>query len=198
MTRPALTREEISDFRDEACSAALGIIAEHGLDALTFRSLGAKLGCSYAKPYRYFEDKEQLIDALRAHAFALFTDHMRIEPSVEVDGALLSRYVDFALQNSAAFELMFGFNQNYVSTETRRAEDAAWDVCARPLYSMVDAGELVGDPMVIAHLFWSALHGISTLTLAGKLTHGMEAAGILDSLGIVFDAFRPPRKDQPV
>ena len=62
MARPQLTETEIVEFREAACVAALEIIGESGVEALTLRSLGQRLGCSYSKPYRYFGDKDQLID----------------------------------------------------------------------------------------------------------------------------------------
>ena len=65
MARPQLTTEEIDSFKADACSAALEIIQALGVEGLTVRELGKKMGCSYAKPYRYFGDKQQLVDALR-------------------------------------------------------------------------------------------------------------------------------------
>ena len=62
MARPQLTAEEIDSFREAACRAGLSIIQTDGVDALTLRSLGHRLGCSYAKPYRYFGDKPQLLE----------------------------------------------------------------------------------------------------------------------------------------
>lgn len=191
MARPQLTTEEISDFRESACTAALEIISEQGVDGLTVRTLGRKLGCSYAKPYRYFGDKDQLVDAARAHAFDRFALYMSGEDPQSADLLPLQRYVQFALHHRAAFEVMFGFNQPFVSAETRAAEDRAWQTCTQPFYSMIEAGEIVGDAETIAHIFWVSLHGVSTLALAGKLTHGMNEAGILAELIKILDAFRP-------
>ena len=191
MARPQLTQDEISDFRQEACTAALQIITEQGLDALTLRSLGQKLGCSYAKPYRYFGDKDQLIDAVRAHAFDHFSLFMSGDDLDASGLPPIDRYVRFALTHRAAFEVMFGFNQPFVSPETRAAEDRAWEVCSQPIHELIEAGEIVGDANKIGHVFWVAFHGIATLSLAGKLTHGMNELEILAELQFITDAFRP-------
>ena len=45
--------------------------------------------------------------------------------------------------------------------------------CATSISAAVDAGLLAGDAEQLAHLFWAALHGIVSLHLAGKLTHGL-------------------------
>lgn len=191
MARPQLTEQEISDFREAACVAALEIIGESGVDALTVRSLGQRLGCSYSKPYRYFGDKDQLIDAVRAHAFDRFDTFMAGTDPEAAELAPIARYVAFATRYSAAFEVMFGFNQTFVSPETRAAEDRAWVTCTRQIYELVEAGELVGDPEKIGHLLWVAMHGLSTLSLANKLTHGMNEDEVLAELPAILEVFRP-------
>ncbi len=191
MARPQLTHDEIAEFREAACLAALEIITEDGVAGLTVRSLGQRLGCSYSKPYRYFGDKDQLIDAVRAHAFDRFDAFMGGDDPQSQDLLPVQRYLAFARLYSAAFEVMFGFNQAYVSEATRAAEDRAWVTCTRQIYSGVEAGELVGDPEKIAHLLWISMHGLSTLSLANKLTHGMDEAGILAELPAILEAFRP-------
>ena len=174
MARPQLTDAEIDSFREAACKTALDIISESGIDSLTVRELGKRMGCSYAKPYRYFGDKPRLIDMVRAHAFDLFAAFMSGEdPNAEAI-PLFNRYVHFAKTQPAAFEIMFGFRQTYVSKETRAAEDRAWRVCTKPFYDLAERGETEADPETLAHLAWVSLHGLSALTLSGQLTHGMD------------------------
>ncbi|MGI9326329.1 MAG: TetR/AcrR family transcriptional regulator [Pseudomonadales bacterium] len=196
MARPQLTEDEITAFRDVACQAALEIIGKDGVHALTVRALGDRLGCSYAKPYRYFGDKDQLIDAVRRHAFDSFAHFMSGEDGASSHLMPIQRYVHFALHHSAAFEVMFGFNQAFVSLETRSAEDRAWAACTQPINDQIQSGELVGDPEKIAHILWVALHGISTLALSNKLTHGMDTADLVAALSGVIDTFRPANQSK--
>ena len=174
MPRPQLTDEEIDSFRDAACRTALDIITEIGIDGLTVRELGKRMGCSYAKPYRYFGDKDRLVDMVRAHAFDLFAAFMSGEDPEAEAVPLFKRYVHFAKSQPAAFEIMFGFRQTYVSPETRAAEDRAWQVCTKPFYKQAERGEIDTDPETLAHIAWVSLHGLSALTLSGQLTHGMD------------------------
>jgi AcrR family transcriptional regulator len=53
----ALTRERI-------VNAAIALVDAHGIDALGMRDLGRELGSSTMAVYRYFESKEQLLDAV--------------------------------------------------------------------------------------------------------------------------------------
>lgn len=55
--RPPLTRRRVVE-------AALRLVDEHGLDALTFRKLAAELGTSPMAPYSYVRSKEELLDLM--------------------------------------------------------------------------------------------------------------------------------------
>ena len=65
----------------EFVSAALRIVDAEGLEALTFRRLGAEMGVSYTTIYTYFENRDALITALMAR----FLDE--IENGINFDGA---------------------------------------------------------------------------------------------------------------
>ena len=193
MARPQLTTEEIEDFREQACQAALEIISELGIEGLTVRELGRKMGCSYAKPYRYFGDKDRLVDMVRAHAFDQFAAYMSGADPAGAEVELFDRYLRFAAARPAAFEIMFGFRQAYVSQETRRAEDRAWEVCTQPFRDLVASGQMTGDPEKMAHVAWVALHGLSALTLSDQLTHGMSQEEISTELRRLLVPFEAPR-----
>jgi AcrR family transcriptional regulator len=56
---PSLSRERV-------CREALALVDEEGLDALSMRRLGARLGVEAMSLYRYVRDKADLLDALHA------------------------------------------------------------------------------------------------------------------------------------
>jgi AcrR family transcriptional regulator len=63
MPRPQrITRELLLD-------AAMQILDTEGLDALTMRRLGREVGAAAAMVYRFFADKEQLVEALADRVF---------------------------------------------------------------------------------------------------------------------------------
>ena len=76
MARPQLTAVEVERFRDSVAEAAFEMVAEEGVSSLTLRRLAARLGCSYAKPYSYYRDKEQLVDAVRGRAFDRLAEYV--------------------------------------------------------------------------------------------------------------------------
>lgn len=194
MPRPNLTEDEVDRFRELAASTALAMVEEQGASSLTLRALAARLGCSYAKPYRYFRDKNQLIDAVRGRAFDLLGDSVgqALESFDPGDSRPMADiYLRFAFEHPEAFRLLFELRQGETSPETREARARAWRVCSQPFHDAVAKGTLVGDPDLIAHVAWSALHGLASLALADQLHLGKGVNEIAMGLGAVVDGFRP-------
>ena len=190
MARPHLTQVQVDDFRSQVCETALEMIAEQGVAGLTLRALAKRLGCSYSKPYRYFRDKEGLIDAVRGHAFDRLGAFMRGDGDA-ASIPLLDRYLRFAFDLPEAYRVMFELRQDFISPETRAAEARAWKICAQPFHDAVAEGSLVGDPEQMAHVVWAFYHGLASLALANKLSHGMDVTQIAPGLESVFEGFRP-------
>src|SRR3954471_5287891 len=59
-------REPPSLSRARICVEALALVDEEGLDALSMRRLGARLGVEAMSLYRHVRDKADLLDALHA------------------------------------------------------------------------------------------------------------------------------------
>ena len=106
-------------------------------------------------------------------------------------GPFGTSYLRFAFDHPEAFRLLFELNQDFMSPETRAAQARAWEVCTRPFHEAVAAGVLEGDPELIAHVVWSALHGLASLALANQLYLGKSVDEIAEGLEAVLDGFRP-------
>lgn len=171
-----LSREDVEDFRRRLCVAAEGLFAERGIEAVTMRELAQALGVSPMTPYRYFKDKDAILAAVRAAAFARFADTIEAAmagPSDPVDKSrhAADAYVGFALAEPHAYKLMFDLSQ---PTEKDYPDLTAAAARARRtmtahVEAMIDAGRMRGDPELIGHMFWSVLHGTLMLQLTGKL-----------------------------
>lgn len=68
--------------REEYVEAAIRYADEHGLSALTLQAIGTALGVSTTAVYRYFRDKDDLIEAMREHllGFALASADASADP----------------------------------------------------------------------------------------------------------------------
>lgn len=67
--------------RESFVAAALQIADEHGIDALTVRALGSALGASATAIYRYFETKDELLDAIREALFGQVLTNWKRDPN---------------------------------------------------------------------------------------------------------------------
>lgn len=181
MPRAALSQDEVDRFRDALCSVAAQRFAEHGYAGVTLRALAAELGCSPMTPYRYFANKAEIFEAVRSAAFERFADSQAKAAQGQRDPierlrALGRAYVQFALDEPHAYRIMFELDPPEASSESaaeeRPAEHRSWSIMHRAVEDAVASGRLVGTPDVLAHLYWSGIHGLVTLHLAGKLVLG--------------------------
>ena len=155
------------------------LFAAHGYEAVTMRSLADALGCSAMTPYRYLEGgKRELFGLVRAEAFRRFAD--RLEAALARGGDVLARltrlkqaYVRFALDEPDAYRMMFELRGDDADLpELARESARAFGCLRRTVTDAVDAGELEGDALTLAHLFWASTHGLISLHLAGRLGAG--------------------------
>ena len=197
MARPQRSESEIEAFREQAAAAALEMVEEDGVASLTLRRLATRLGCSYAKPYSYYRDKEHLVDAVRGQAFLRFAAAITEFPEQDYARAPFGApYLTFAFENPETFRIMFEMRQDYVSESTRAAQQRAWEACSAPIRRLVDEGHLEGDPDLIAHVTWSALQGLASLALANQLYMGKAVEEIALGMRSILRGFLPGVADR--
>lgn len=171
-----LTKADLADFRGKLIAAATRIFAEKGREGFTMREVAAELGVSAMTPYRYFKDKDEILAAVRANAFERFADALETAFALDGDaqarsGSVGDAYIRFAFNESASYRLMFDMAQpdeaNYPELvhATARARRTMTDY----VRALIAAGLIEGDPVLIGHVYWAALHGAIVLQLAGKL-----------------------------
>ena len=189
MARPALRPDEIESFKTRLCEAAMEMFAEEGYEAVTLRALAEKLGCSHALPYRYFRDKQEIFAAVCALGFERFADALEraaegvFDPEERLR-VLAQAYFRFALREPHAYRIMFELREpeRPASAQYKVKEIRSWQALLQAVELAVQAGVLAGDPNVVAHQFWAALHGLVSLHLAGKLGLGATARELLEPL----------------
>lgn len=174
-----LSETDVADFRERLCEAAERLFAERGPDAVTMRQLAAELGVSPMTPYRYFEDKDDILAAVRANGFTRFAQAMETarasaKGARAVGAATGEAYVDFALTNPHAYKLMFDVNQPHVEKypELVAAGQRAQKTMTAHVEDALKEGLVEGDPQQVGLMFWAAIHGAVILELAGMLPPG--------------------------
>ena len=186
MTRASLTREQVEAFRKRAVDAASGLFSEHGYRGVTLRSVAAELGVSPMTLYRYFQNKEELFAMVRTEAFCRFADAQRDAVGRDQDAAaalqaLGMAYVRFALEEPAAYHIMFELHQAPASTYPELEEQGtrAFSYLHTAVEGAIAAGLMGGEPLHQAHLLWAQVHGLVSLHLAGKLEVGCSLEDLL-------------------
>jgi len=185
-----LTDEAVGAFRERLIDAAERLFARDGLAAVTMRQLAAELGVSPMTPYRYFADKEAILAAVRARGFDRHADALNAafdaagpDPSAAMM-ATGRAYVAFAFAHPEAYKLMFDITQPNEAAypELVAAGERSRRTMTRGLEALAATGRFRGDPGLVGHMFWAALHGPIMLAFSGKLESGYGASQIIEGL----------------
>lgn len=186
MPRAALSESEVQEFRETLCESATRLFALHGYDGVTMRALATDLGCSPMTPYRYFKNKAEIFLAVRRAAFARFTT--ALEQATEANPhhparlpALGRAYVEFALEQPHAYRIMFELDQTTRPPFDVTLDLRSWNFMLAAVEEAVELEGLSDSPLVLAHLFWSGIHGIVALHLSGMLIMGAELGELVDA-----------------
>ncbi|MGK3961778.1 TetR/AcrR family transcriptional regulator [Sorangium sp. So ce118] len=166
------------DLRQALIDAALRELEHQRAEDLSLRALGRELGVSPRAPYRHFETKEELLAAVAVEGFRAFGE--LLAPRVAAAGAdpiarlraIAEAYVVFAVERPAAFRVMYApydtVKENAPDLLRARAEGhrATMDSLAEAQAAGILRGD---DPMHLALVLWSSMHGLAVLLTQGQL-----------------------------
>ncbi len=146
---------------------------QQGWDAVTTRRLSERIEYSQPVLYSHFRGKREIIGAVALQGAAEMAVELRAAARA-ADGprdrvtALARAYLDFATRNPAVYDAMFQLDGGLAFAQEDTPEPLK-DAFAALLESLEEvAGDGV-DPGLFTEVFWAALHGLATLTRAGRL-----------------------------
>jgi AcrR family transcriptional regulator len=154
-------------------ATARELAEQQGWDAVTTRRLAERIEYSQPVLYSHFRGKREIIGAVALEGAAEMAVAVRAAASA-ADGprarvtALARAYLDFAARNPAVYDALFQLDGGLAFADEDTPEPLK-DAFAALLDSL---GEVTGDgvdPGLFTELFWAALHGLATLTRAGRL-----------------------------
>ncbi len=158
--------------------AALALLAEDGVEALSLREVARRAGVSAMAPYRHYADKNALVAAVAAHGFGALGDALRAaDQAAPPGGALVAQavaYVRYALANPMLFRLMFG------AKRPDAMPDPALEPVGAATYAVLSrrvAAETPADGDQEARTIgcWSLVHGLALLFLDGEIRPRLDA-----------------------
>ncbi|QXE35620.1 TetR/AcrR family transcriptional regulator [Streptomyces sp. GMY02] len=157
-------------------ATARELAEQQGWDAVTTRRLAERIEYSQPVLYSHFRGKREIIGAVALEGAAEMAAALRAAARA-ADGprarvtALAGAYLDFAARNPAVYDAMFQLDGGLAFAQEDTPEPLK-DAFAALLESL---GEVAGDgvhPALFTEVFWAALHGLATLSRAGRLPPG--------------------------
>ncbi|MCX4636009.1 TetR/AcrR family transcriptional regulator [Streptomyces sp. RPA4-5] len=154
-------------------ATARELAEQQGWDAVTTRRLAERIEYSQPVLYSHFRGKREIIGAVALQGAAEMAAAVRAAATSansprERVAALASAYLDFAERNPAVYDAMFQLDGGLAFADEDTPEPLK-DAFAALLENL---GEVAGDrvhPGLFTEVFWAALHGLATLTRAGRL-----------------------------
>jgi AcrR family transcriptional regulator len=161
------------NLREALLDATLDLVARDGVSGFSLNGAARAAGVSRAAPYRHFANKEALLTAAVDRGFSRLREQLEIAAQPYPDdplarlGALGTVYVTFAMENPAAFRLLFHESRPHPSNGGR-ATFAVLNGCVdqahrdNRLRADLEATDVV-------RAAWALVHGLVTLHLDGAL-----------------------------
>jgi len=164
------------NLRRALLDEALATIASEGVEGLTLREIGARLGVSRTALYRHFTDKRALLEAVATEGFRSFREQL---VAAWQDGgrgpagfdAMGVAYVRFAAANPSHYRVMFGGFLEFDPLPELVTEAAgAFQALVDALVTLQRDGLVRGDdPETMAGFVWAVVHGVAMLAIDGQL-----------------------------
>ncbi len=178
--RHDLTRQKILD-------AARKIILNQGLDGFSMRVLAEQIDYSPSAIYKYFDNKEEILQAIReeswAHTAAIEAQTLAGNlPLPQRLYAAGKAYLDYAEAYPEHYLLMFSVPDESMGDASAIGVDARFSGLATLIQEGVESGDLKlppgYTPLMMAFQLWISVHGIAML----KLTLMRNAHAEFDTL----------------
>ncbi|MDO9499466.1 TetR/AcrR family transcriptional regulator [Falsiroseomonas sp.] len=182
------------DLRAALIEAARLLVEQNGAERLTMSDASRAAGVSTAAPYRYFHDKDALLDAVALEGLERQRQAMLQAGAAHPLGseaavsAIGHAYIDFATAERGVFKLMFSQTRTHGrSPELLQKGKETFGVLLSQLAHR--EGGAPNDPPIRTRglRLWTFVHGLSFLLIDDKVS-AMEIP--LDLSEMVADATR--------
>jgi AcrR family transcriptional regulator len=174
------------NLRRALLDEALGAIRTEGVDGVTLREIGARVGVSRTALYRHFADKRALLAAVATDGFRALRQELcaaweKAGPGRAAFEAMGVAYVRFAVDNPSHYRVMFGGFVDAKASDPELAAEAAgaFQALVEALAMMQRAGMVRGDDTVtMARFVWAVVHGVAMLAI----DRGLREPGAVEDL----------------
>ncbi len=178
------------DLRNACIEAALALIEEEGLAAVTLRAVSERVGVSRSAPYRHFKDKRYLLAACAAEGFRVMERMVR-EAADAAQGNAVEQfiagslaYARFGSRHPRLYQLMLSSDLGDSEfSELAETSGAAFQVPVSLLAEAQREGMVKqADPRLQAFALWSALHGVVNLHIDSRPTWVFDGEALEENI----------------
>lgn len=185
-------RHNSNDLRELFIDSTTGLISEHGISAVSARTIARQIGYTAGSLYNVFQDLDDLL--LLTEGRQLERLHAELKEAIQGKSsedklrAAASCYLKFCNENARLWNLVVvhqtGPNKALPTWYTEKLE-ALVDVFDEALSSQVPDAALRAQS---ARALWASVHGIASLIISGKAPNlaGSDAGPIIDSIVTAF------------
>lgn len=203
MAQPAL-----APLDSRLVDAALAILDEQGLEALSLRSIARRAGVSHGAPLRHYRGLSDLLSAVAARGFRLLRRTLD-ERSAALPAGAGARarlaaagrgYVAKAVEQPDLFALMFRPDALDLTNRDFLYESSeAFEQVVRLVRSAQDEGfEPARDARLLAGCVWASVHGLASLWSQAAFSAVVPDASLEEAVEttldlVLFPSGAPPR-----
>lgn len=163
--------------REEIIETAFQMAREEGIDKITARELGNRLGSSARPIFTVFESMEEVKAEVLTRAKKVYGQYVAdgLQQELAFKGVGMA-YITFAIEEPKLFQLLF---MSAVEERTGVQNilpqiDASYEDILQSVQKYVDSKEAAD--MIYQHL-WTYTHGIATMCATGLCSYTMEQIG---------------------
>ncbi|CAJ1585424.1 TetR/AcrR family transcriptional regulator [[Mycobacterium] wendilense] len=165
MARP---KQRTPELRDRVLSTAVEVLGQEGFSGFTTRRVAQRAGTSLPAVYELFTDKAGLVRAVYLEGFRRLALALLAVPETEAPLAdleqLIAAFRRFCLDYPALARVMFSRPFEDVDAspgDVRPDAPTVREILLARIRRCLDAGELAGDPVDIAHVLLALAQGLA-------------------------------------
>ncbi len=172
MTDQTPSKRRYQKTRQGILDAASAIIIENGVEALSMRALAEKVDYSASALYKYFENKDEIIAALREEGerISAAITQGRIKPEMGVKDAMLQMglgYLEFARRYPAHYQLIMSPTEIVPNALDEFVNDPRFSGLISFSENAIASREIKlpdgAQPVHLAFLMWFVGHGAAMI-----------------------------------
>ncbi len=169
------------DLKSALIQAAITLLKEKGIQALSLRTLASKVGVSHMAPYAHFKNKTELFQSIAAYGFKALGKKMEAVEKRDNPSKLIleygTQYIEFAIANAPLYRLMLSQTQvtgpQAASSSAAHMSDELKSASRHPHFLLRDAFASLnidkGALNIRAQGAWALVHGMSALIIDGHM-----------------------------